>query len=59
MQTSDQEHPFRRPYASGRKTDRLTQEDLNRGRKRRAIDIIAEDRELGEELMEFPWDDEY
>lgn len=41
-----------------RKTDRLSDEALERGRKKRAIEIIAEARELGEELMEFPWDDE-
>ena len=32
--------------------------DIERGRKRRAVDIIAEARELGREIMEYPWDGE-
>lgn len=51
-------HPFNRPYSSGNKVERPTKSDLERGRKRRIIETIEEARELGEELMEYPWEDE-
>jgi hypothetical protein len=40
-----------------KRTDRVTDEALERGRKKRAIEIIEDARALGAELME-EWDEQ-
>lgn len=53
----DKNHPFQRSYKNRNRTDRAKPEDLERGRKRRAVEIIEEARSLGCELMD-PWEEE-
>ena len=57
MSTSNAERPSHRQYASRNRPENPSDDSLERGRKRRLIDTIAEARKLGEELMD-PWDEE-